>query len=261
MDAANAEIMRVFETTSVIWRTIPHWNTGDPTMSMVPSDAVKTSGPDSANPLDPLAESGLVPIKSLTQRFVLDPSVAAEGTDGVLAASGAVARIVSKLLDDAMIAVLRDASTDLLTNAKTQFKNDEFALFSATVRALQDAGYRGPRAIYATTGWFDKMNGAITHSGKSLREAAQRILDIASLDHAPGVAPEAMTTIVLGRSGNADGSAAGHEPVDLAVAIAPSLEYLGMQQGKMLLAVRVACAIRVKDTNALVEWDDPATES
>ena len=256
IDAANAEIMRVFETTSVVWRTIPHWDTSDPTMSLVPSDAV-TVDPDSPEPHDPLADSAMVAITRFSQQFVIDPAVAADGTDGVLAAVGAVARLVAKQLDESLVNSLREACSTARATKDTDFKDDEFGLFSETVRCLQDAGYRGPRAVYATTAWFDKMNGAITHSGKSLRDAAQHILDIASLDHTPATAGGEQTTIILGRSGNADGSAAGHEPVDLAVSIMPSLDYLGVQGSKLLLAVRAACALRVKDVKALVEWTEP----
>ncbi len=257
IDAANAEIMRVFETTSVMWRTIPHWDTGDSMMSMVPGDAVNVADPKPDTPLDPLADSAMVPIARFSQRFVIDPAVAADGTDGVLAAVGAVARLVAAEVDAALVDELRKAGTSTRAAKATEFKDDEFGLFSETVRSLQDAGYRGPRAVYATTAWFDKMNGAITSSGKSLRDAAQHILDIASLDHTPASATGEKTTIILGRSGNADGSAAGHEPVDLAVSIMPSLEYLGVDSGKLLLAVRLACALRVKDVKALVEWAEP----
>ena len=47
----NQAVKETFEQSSVAWQAIPHWNTGDPSQTMVQSDVVNPAPPPFSLPL------------------------------------------------------------------------------------------------------------------------------------------------------------------------------------------------------------------
>ena len=275
IDAANRAIREVFETSSVAWRTIPHWETGDPAQTAVRADTVFEAPfpPDAFPPPQPAPGpfgAASRPILTLRQPFLTSYAQATAPTaDQVVAGATTVASYLAEALDRAIGPVLEAASaTSIDLNHADGGDFDDAGAGTPPVakllearEAVEKAGLHSPRAVWASPKYmaaFHRSNGP-----DLILQAIAQVLEMSTIDGVAtlkGGAGFTQGALLIGRRqviapGRAYEYAPGPEPVDIAVAVPPSLEIVGDNAaGEVELAVRLRYALRVKDARGLVLW-------
>jgi hypothetical protein len=286
--AANDAIRQVFETTSLAWRTIPHWVTGDPAQTFIRNDswfAFPPPGPPPPPPPVALPIGGAaLPVTDRAVPFLVTHAQATASTpDQVVAAATATAVNVVAAFDSDISAALVTPglapnvgpphSEPVNPGAGGPFEDAGGLALPPTAEligaatTLQFAGYQQPRCVWAGFDYFDAFHRA---NGADLAlPASAQVLNMSSLYWSTaynafvdnGVAR--VIVAIIGRRqyiqpGRAFEAAPGPEPIDLAVSVPPSLEIVGEDGfGRIQLAVRVKYALRFKDHRAVVVWHNP----
>jgi hypothetical protein len=233
---ADRAVRETFDQTSVAWQAIPHWDTGDPGQTWVRSDTVPP---------------GFLELDSVNEKFAVTLAQAnASLPDPLLAVLMAKTVALAATIDTAILAKLRTAGATPLTPAGDTTQDLLDTLIDARAK-VETAGYRAPSCLCTGTDGLKRLNRL--ENGEDIAEA---VLKAAAVNAVYRVAEAGM--IMLGRrqriaAGGADTASPGEEPVDLAVAVAPSLEVIGENQdGAIELAVRVRYALRIKDPGGVV---------
>lgn len=289
IDAANRAILKVFETTSLAWRTIPHWLTGDPGRSAIRSDSwFSYQDPPGPGIGEPLAEGPYggpaVAITDLSRRLNVTHAAATAATpDQVASAASAAAVALVREFDDAVAIglatpVVANGAAQGIAPGVFQDEDGEPKVPSTDLLDARDqvetAGYLGSRSVWAGGDFFAAFHQTI--GTRLILGACAEVLQAGSLyrwspnvdpavisierDNKPVAYQIATTMVVIGRRqeiapGRAFEAPAGQEPIDLAVAVAPSLELVGDNPaGDIELAVRIRYALRFKDHRAVVVW-------
>ncbi|OBC11591.1 hypothetical protein A5784_34330 [Mycobacterium sp. 852013-50091_SCH5140682] len=233
---ADRAVRETFEQTSVAWQAIPHWDTGDPGQTWVRSDTIP---PD------------FLEVVTVNKRFTVTLAQAgAPLPDPLLAVLMAKTVELAATIDAAVLAKLRAKESKSLKAAGATTQDLLDTLIDARA-AVETAGYRAPSCLFTGTDGLKLLNHI--ESGEDIAEAVLKAGGVTTLYRVDG---DGM--IMLGRRQRiAQGAAAtaspGEEPVDLAVAVAPSLELIGETAGGAIeLAVRIRYALRIKDPGGVV---------
>lgn len=251
LEIANQAIMETFEHTSVAWQSIPHWNTGDPSQSMVPAEDVTA------------AAASVIAIDGALVDFDVTLAVATAPTHESLLSkvvNGTVA--LARKVDDAVVPVLRAKGIPDLPLDDSTPQTILEDLIDARAR-LENEGFRAPCCLITNTGGLktlSQLNGGYSILNSLLDGASINSLHRVELLEDPGPPAPAnpARAIMLGRRhriahGGAADASPGEEPVDLAVSVPPSLEVAGENgDNKIALAIRIRYALRVKDSGGLV---------
>lgn len=252
---ANQTVTETFEHCSVAWQSIPHWDTGDPSQTMVPNDNVTTPK--------------ILSLAPITVPFTVTLAEAIAPTpDAVLANVIANTVTLATKVDDAVFIELRKgANTETLTGTATQDILDTLITARADV---ENGGYRAPSCLVTNTDGLKTLT-KLTTSGYPGTEVLLPPANINSLQRAgalekpvPGTHP-ALGYLLGRRQRIAPGGAAeaspGEEALDLAVSILPSLEVVGEAPppatNTIQLNVRIRYALRVKDLKGYVAILNP----
>ncbi len=269
---ANQAVLETFETTSIAWQLLPQWNVGDPAQSRVRNDVVNSPG--------------FIDIEQLSLPFQLTlAQTGAPSTDSIVAEANWYATELARQFD--LFVLFWLGVTAWVTNKIDFLEVDQDALLMNLIDAraiVEDAGYRAPSGLITSTAGLKSLSSL--QSGhpivELLLEAAHVnslhrtswydfVVDAVDKNGAPTTdvngdpVPKARTVMVmLGRRqliahGAAPEASPGEEPVDLAIAVAPSLEVVGEGPGSVIeMSVRTRFALRIKDPGALVLlWGTP----
>jgi hypothetical protein len=271
---ANQAVVETFETTSIAWQAIPHWNVGDPGQSRVRNDVVN-------NPGFLNLELNQIPFQlTLVQ-------TSAPSTDSLVAEATWYATELAREFD---LYVLFWLFAFAWNNKKIDFyETVQNVLLQNLIEArasVEDAGYRAPSCLITGTQGLKSLSSLASGYPivESLLEAAHvnslhrtsLYTNVTNATDKKGnpptdsggtviVDPQPRTIMVmLGRRqliahGAAMDSSPGEEPVDLAVSVSPSLEIVGEAPGSLIeLSVRIRYALRIKDPKSLVLlWGTP----
>jgi hypothetical protein len=270
---ADQVILSTFEQSSVVWRTIPHWDTGDPGLTRVRGDVSysfswseeqKLSGPMasapfSVGPLDVPFRATLAQVTSATPDQLLAAVISRTvelaqkfDTDVLTELAGAKAPAASQWIG------LRDD-----TPASEQAAQDVLTSLTEGRYVLEDAGFRAPSCLIANGAHVKVLNQWI-YAGLTATE----VLSAASIAelYRTSVLRKLKRSILLGRrrdlpAGRAAEASPGEEPVDIAVCVPPSLEIVGDDgKGGVDLGLRMRYATRIKDERGVVVFDPSAPE-
>lgn len=233
---ANRAVRETFEQTSVAWQAIPHWDTGDPGQTWVRSDTIPP---------------GFLTVDTAFEVFeVTLAQTGAPTPDPLLAVLMANTVTLAAKIDTAVLAKLHTADTKPLNAAGTTTSDVLDTLIDARAK-VETAGYRAPSCLFTGTDGLKKLNRV--ESGEDIAEAVLKAAGVTALYRV-----DATGMILVGRrqriaQGAAAAASPGEEPVDLAVAVAPSLEVIGeTDKGLIKLAVRIRYALRIKDPGGVV---------
>jgi hypothetical protein len=234
---ADRAVRETFEQTSVAWQAIPHWDTGDPGQTWVRSDTIPP---------------GFLQIDTEYEQFDVTLAQAGAPTpDPLLAVLMAKTVALAATIDAAVLAKLKKEAKEHVARKVATAEEVLGTLIDA--RALVEKnGYRAPSCLFTDTDGLRQLNRV--QSGEDIAEA---VLKAAGINTVYRV--DATGMILLGRrqriaQAAAATASAGEEPVDLAVAVAPSLEVIGeTATGLVKLAVRIRYALRVKDPGGVVD--------
>lgn len=233
---ADRAVRETFEQCSVAWQAIPHWDTADPGQTWVRSDTIP---PD------------FLELVSANEKFAVTLAQAGAPTpDPLLAVLTAKTVELAANIDTAILAKLNTADTSPLSPASDTTAALLDTLIDARAR-VENAGYRAPSCLLTNTDGLKKLNRL--ESGEDVAEAVLKAAGVNALYRVEGIG-----MLLLGRRQRiAHGAAAtaspGEEPVDVAVAVAPSLEVIGENPGGDIeLAVRIRYALRIKDPGGVV---------
>ncbi|ART68059.1 hypothetical protein BTO20_05135 [Mycobacterium dioxanotrophicus] len=233
---ADRAVRETFEQTSVAWQAIPHWDTGDPGQTWVRSDTIPP---------------GFLEVDTLNEKFAVTLAQAGAPTpDPLLAVLMAKTVELAARIDTAVLAKLRAENPKPLKTAGTTTQDLLDTLVDARAK-VETAGYRAPSCLFLSTDGLKRLNHI--ESGEDIAEAVLKAAAVTGVYRVDGT-----RMIMLGRRQRiAQGAAAtaspGEEPVDLAVAVAPSLEVIGENaDGAIELAVRIRYVLRIKDPRGVV---------
>lgn len=267
---ANQTIIETFEQTSIAWQAIPYWDTGDPGQTRVRDDVV-----DAPN---------FLPIVSHEVPFqVTMVQTSAPTADSLLAEVISATTKLAANFDRAVIDALSNAAAGNFIAWFYADKQQQLldALIDARAK-VEDEGYRAPSCLITNTAGLKELSAL--ESGYPITESLLSSVNVNSLHRKSlcndpeldAVNPDGSTPvldsagnvltipkpvvlmIMLGRRqliphGAAFNASPGEEPVDLAVAVCPSLEVVGETTASQLeLSVRIRFALRIKDPLPLV---------
>lgn len=258
---ANQAAVETFEQTCIAWQAIPHWNTCDPGGSRVRNDVVN-------NP-------GFLKVRSRQVSFkVTLVQTSAPNLDSLIAEVNWAATTLARRVDNRVIKSLRNnvptANRIWFPALSPKYLLDN--LINARAK-IENAGYRAPACLITNTAGLKYLSDpsagypitnellASAHVN-SLHRASQlyRMLTVVdSNGNDDTTAPKQSGTVMLmlGRRqliahAGAPEASSGEEPIDLAIAVAPSLEVLGeTTQSRIEMAVRIRFALRIKDRRSL----------
>lgn len=257
---ANQAVAETFEQTCIAWQAIPHWDTRDPGGSRVRNDVVNVPGFLNIDQEDAPFQVTLVQTTS-------------QNLDSFIAEVNWAATQLARKVDNKVLASL---SAKVMTTATFTFDAKSAKILMDNLidarTAVEDAGYRAPSCVIANTkglqvlsdptGGYPIVNELLASAHvNSLHRASQLNQLMAEVDASTG-APTGdqkpgTVMLMLGRRqliahAGAPEASPGEEPVDLAIAVAPSLEVLGETTNSMIeMAVRIRFALRVKDRGGL----------
>ncbi|TXI65375.1 hypothetical protein [Mycolicibacterium mageritense] len=252
---ANQAVRETFANTCIAWQAIPHWDTGDPAQTQVPSDVVDNP---TFLPLEPVPTDVTFEV-TLAQACAPTP-------DGLLAevikATGDLAKqvdtvVLQKLSDDATVAADQLAAGDTLQVIVNK-------LIEARAQ-LEDEGYRAPSCLFTNTkgliAFSELVSGYPSTESVLMAANANSLYRATTVDS--GVPAGKIIVLLLGRrqriaQGTACDATPGEEPVDIAFSVLPGLEVLGeTATGTIELALRIRFATRVKDVKGIVALQEP----
>jgi hypothetical protein len=272
---ANQAVVETFETTSIAWQAIPHWNVGDPGQSRVRNDVVNSPGF-----LD-------LQLKQIPFQLTL-VQTSAPSTDSLVSEATWYATELAREFDLYVLFWLFAFAWNTKKIDFYEISQDALLQNLIDARAtVEDAGYRAPSCLITNTQGLKSLSSLT--SGYPIVESLLEAAHVNSLhrtslytnitnatdkkgdppkDTKTGtviVDPEPRTVMVmLGRRqliphAAAPDASPGEEPVDVAVSLLPSLEVVGETTNSQIeLSVRVRFALRVKDPTSLVLlWGTP----
>jgi hypothetical protein len=251
---ANQTVLETFEQCSVAWQAIPHWDTGDPSQTMVPNDSL-TAPANVALNLEPIDFT-----VTLAQAIAPTPD---EVLERVIANTVLLAKKVDDAVFPALLASMTAATTVHIPVTPTT-PQLLFGLIEARAK-VENGGYRAPSCLVTNTIGLEIIAGSTIATGYSGTDVLLPPANINSLHRvntlAPATAPD-VAAWLLGRRqriahGGAAGASPGEEAVDLAVSVPPSLEVVGDTANNIDLRVRIRFVTRVKDQNGLVVFRAP----
>ncbi|GLE50801.1 hypothetical protein [Mycobacterium montefiorense] len=246
---ANQAVKDTFAHCSVAWQAFPHWDTGDPSQTMVPNDSLTTL----ANV--PLQLEHVDFIVSLAQAVAPTP-------DEVLELVNAATVKLAAKVDAAVFPALYPAMT-LATTVHIPWWPTTQQLLTGLIEArakVENGGYRAPSCLVTDTFGLHYLAGSTIATGNSGTDVLLPPANINSLHRVNTLAPITALDVrgwLLGRRqriahGGAAGASPGEEAVDLAVSVLPSLEVVGATGNNINLRVRIRYVTRVKDRRGLV---------
>ena len=263
---ANRAITSMFELTSIAWRTIPHWETGDPAQTFVGGDCVLPPAALVAGVAPPPGPLGGPPVAVAPIRVPFAISIAqalATSPDAVLSNVIAQAAELARRFDAAVLPTLGQVAAGSPWSQQLPVPSDPAEIIAALIAGrelVEDSGFLAPSALVAGTPHFTDLhqltNGRSSLTSFLAASNANTLIRASSLNGGANAAPDRM--LLIGRrqdipQGGARDASAGDEPIDLAVAVPPSLEVVGANAaGNIDLAVRIAYAVRIKDARAVV---------
>jgi hypothetical protein len=243
---ADRAIRHTVERASVVWRAIPRWDTGDPGQTYVVNDVVTATGSE-----DPLT-CERVGFQSVVRTFRLTLGQATAATpDALLAAVVARAATFATDLDESGLTALGPRRG---TAGKAEAAADPLDALMEARAQVEDAGYRAPACLIAGNDLFRKLHGLV--DGKSVLPALLAAGNVGELHRSSALT--GVPGILIGRGqeippGRAGSASPGEEPVDLAVALPPSLEVVGeTRANEVECLLRLRCALRVKNERGVV---------
>lgn len=249
---ANQAVKETFEQCSVAWQAFPHWDTGDPSQTMVPNDSL-TAPANVALHLEPVDFT-----VTLAQAIAPMPD---EVLELVIANTVKLAAAVDAAVFPALL-------TGTTPTVHIPFPPSTVDLLDALIVArasVEDGGYRAPSCLVTDTIGLAVLAGSTIANGYSGTDVLLPPANINSLQRVNTLAPATDPDVrgwLLGRRqriahGGAAGASPGEEAVDLAVSIPPSLEVVGDTANDIDLRVRISYVTRVKDQNGLVVFRVP----
>jgi hypothetical protein len=246
---ANKAVQETFEQTSVAWQAIPHWDTGDPSQTMVRNDSLTAPG---------FLALALVPIDfEVTLAEAISPT-----PDAVLAKVIANTAKLAAAVDDAVFPALLTGTTPaqhIPAGPTTAQLLD--GLIEARAK-VEKGAYRAPSCLVTDTAGLKVLSALI--NGYPGTDSLLPPANINSLHRVEKLSSQAdVRGWLLGRRqrvahGGAMDASPGEEAVDLAVSVPPSLEVVGdTSTNTIKLRVRISYAARVKDEGGLVVFRTP----
>jgi hypothetical protein len=255
---ANRAITQTFARCSIAWQAIPHWETGDPAQARVRSDVIAVAAPG------PLGGPAVDIIAREVQFQLTLAQAMAPTPDALLAAVQKWTVDLARKVDKAVLAPSPPAKAVALKQLAAPGSKPK-VIVSTLIdgrMALEDAGYRGPSCLIASTPHFQDLNqwvsGTLAVDGLLQAANINSLYRSSELNRVVVGSQAAATMIMLGRRqdiphGGAASASPGEEPVDLAVSVPPSLEVVGDNlAGQIELAVHIRFATRIKDPAGFV---------
>jgi hypothetical protein len=251
LNVANQALRETFHQCSIVWQSIPHWETGNPGQISVPNGLLGAS-------------AGFLTLQPQEEKFELTVAEALAPTpDALLTGVMAAAETLAKTVDEDVLTQCYAAPTapnriDITVAITAQAVQD--ALIDARVD-VENAGYRAPSCLVTNTVGLKNLNLLANNYYNVLQQtlAAANINSLYRFEPFDGSAaqPKARMIVIGRRRRIAQGAAAeatsGEEPVDLAVSLLPSLEVDGeTSTGTIQLAARIRYATRITDATGLV---------
>jgi hypothetical protein len=248
---ANQKVQETFEQCSVAWQAIPHWDTGDPSQTMVRQANV--TGPPAYLALQPLPwDFGVTLAEAIAPTH-----------DPVVAKVIANTAILARMFDEKVIPTLHAGGMPAVGVGAATPPDLLLALIAAR-GMLETAGYRAPSAgITNTIGLVflsQLVNGYSVIDSLLGPSNVNSVYRVDTLETGAPVAPTPVYGYLLGRrdriaQGGAPEASPGEEPVDIAVSVAPRLEIVGDTAANTIdLRVHLSFATRVKDISGLVAF-------
>ncbi|AKK27209.1 hypothetical protein [Mycobacterium sp. EPa45] len=245
---ANQAVSETFAQCSIVWQSIPHWDTGDPGQIRVPDG--KYNFP------------GFIALTMKQKKFLVSLAQANGPTpDALLTEVMAVAKVLARKFDNAIL-------PQLYYNAHWLLKTDDTApnLLNQLIKArahVENGGYRAPSCLITNTEGLTHLSQF--YGGDSILDSLLTAGHINALHRTSKLAGNGKHTriVVLGRrrripQGAAPEASPGEEPVDVAISVAPSLEIDGETYlGKIQLTARIRYALRITDDRGLVRIREP----
>jgi hypothetical protein len=245
---ANQTVKETFEQCSIVWQSIPNWDTRDPGQIRVADGKYDTPG--------------FLDLDVQEEKFEVTLAQANGPTpDSLLTEVMAVTKTLARKVDDDVLPKLyAGAENDYATQTDAQDLQDTLIKARADI---EDAGYRAPSCLLTNTQGLTKLSQLV--SGASilpmlLSAANFNALHRSTLLDAPDSDPR---LVLIGRrrripQGAAPEASPGEEPVDVAVSLLPSLEVDGETgTGTIQLTVRIRYALRITDATGLVAIHNP----
>ena len=246
---ANQAVLETFGNTCIAWQAIPHWDTGDPAQSRVPSDDVNA------------ATATVISVDSQSIPFNVTLALAAAApVDSFLSVVVDKTVDLAAAVDKAVIPALRVISTpqQALNTGTTQDIADSLIDARATI---ESAGYRAPSCVITNKDAMKKLTQLV--GAYSLLDSLLTVGNINSVHRTEDInktvpASPPNKGFMIGRRqliphGGAAEASPGEEPADLAVSVYPSLEVVGESGvNNLALTIRVRYALRVKDRLGIV---------
>jgi hypothetical protein len=267
---ADRAILQTFERSSVAWQAVPHWDTGDRGQSRVRRDTVfaftRGSSRRGRLPAGPLG-TGFLRIRSREVPFLLTLGQATAATpDALLAAvMPRTAELARRFDREVLGALRRQAVRNRGSRWYRRLGSPAPDALNRLIRGrqvLEDAGFRSPSCLIASTAHFTDLNDltlqAAPGQGPLVGASVNTLYRASQLDDVTVRRRPRNLALMLGRrqeiaQGTAATASAGEEPVDIAVSVPPSLEVVGENAAGLIeLAVRMRFTTRVKDARGVV---------
>ncbi|KRD16146.1 hypothetical protein ASE48_28465 [Mycobacterium sp. Root265] len=268
---ANKQVRETFEQTSIVWQSIPHWETGDPGATKVRGDTATAVQPSNPSVPGPFFTASLTLDPKDVQINVTLAQASGPNPDALLATVISHTVELARTVDDIILKFLYTAvqavGLTIAPVAPTVITPQEILdqLIPARAR-VEDAGYRAPSTLLTNTAGLVKLSQFV--SGYSVLDSLLAAANANSLHRSTtidGVAAnkDKVRILLVGRRnliahGRAAGASPGEEPVDIAIGVPPSLAVIGeTAAGHVELAVRISFATRIKDASGIVAVKGP----
>jgi hypothetical protein len=253
---ANQMVKETFEQCCVAWQTIPHWDTGDPSLTRVPNDSVTAPGFQDLN----LQKADFT--VTLAEAVAPTPD---EVLENIMASTVQLAATVDADVFPSLLPFMTAATTVHIPSGPSVAQ-----LLTGLIQArvdVENGGFRAPSCLITDTVGLTTLSTALLSVG--LPPGPDVLLapaNINSLERVETLAPITAKDVrgwLLGRrqriaAGGAADASPGEEAVDLAVSVPPSLEVVGDTPANLIqLRVRIRYATRVKDQKGLVVFRTP----
>lgn len=250
---ANQTVKETFEQCSVAWQAIPHWDTRDPSQTLVPNDNV-------TNPaILPLTTMSSTPPFNVTLAEVIAPTA-----DVLLETVIANTVALAERFDDAVFPALLTVNTQKQVIPAGPTATDLLEAFIAARAQVENKGFRAPSCLVTDTLGLQTIAASTIANGYAGTDVLLPPANINSLQRVNKLANDpAVHGWLIGRRqriapGGAADASPGEEAVDLAVSICPSLEVVGealpATPNSIQMTVRIGYALRLKDEGGLVAF-------
>jgi len=241
---ANQAVRETFAQCSIVWQSIPHWDTGDPGQIKVPDG--KYNFP------------GFISLTLKQKKFLISLAQANGPTpDALLTEVMAMTKVLARRFDNSILPQLYNQASLSLTTTNTP--GDLLTQLINARAHVEDGGYRSPSCLITNT--VGLANLSQFYGGDSILNSLLTAAHINALHRTSKLngGDTATRIVVLGRrrripQGAAPEASPGEEPVDVAVSLAPSLEIDGENySGLIQLTARIRYALRITDDRGLAE--------